>query len=335
MRALEAQIRAAQQQMRDAARRLGEMHRMDEARMRQQVQMDRGAGRRFMLRGDRVGLGVVVRTTSEESSAADGATLIAVSPGGPAEQAGLKAGDVITAINGFTLAHAAPVARRVSPGDAADDDDDEDEMDSDEESMPAVALIREVHKLKDGDTVKLVYRRGKESRKATLTAKLLETRERFAYSFSGAPEIHIDPIVIPDVPDLPDFPPMAMPGTWNQFEMVTLNPDLGSYFSTNQGILVVRAPRGDKVSLKGGDVILKIRDQVPTSPTNAIRLMRSADPGEPVQLLVLRKGAKINLTTDASTLLSTPRAPRLPRSATPAAPPAPPPAPPEQPQQNL
>src|SRR5258706_8404427 len=149
MRALEEQLRAAQAQMRDAARRLAELSRSTNANQR-------FMGRRMVWLKDHAGLGVVVRTTSDDPAGLSGAPLQAVTPGGPADQAGLKTGDVITSINGVSLAGSSTHVHVTTK----DDDDDEDvEMGMDEESGPAGVLIREVQKLKDGDKVKVEYRR--------------------------------------------------------------------------------------------------------------------------------------------------------------------------------
>jgi S1-C subfamily serine protease len=103
-------------------------------------------------------------------------------------------------------------------------------------------------------------------------------------------------------------------------ELVSLNPDLGSYFSTDHGVLVVRAPSDAETGLRGGDVILKIGDEAPTTPANAIRMLRSSDSDEPVRLLVLRKGEKVTVATKS--LMA-----RRPLREAPPAPPTPPAAP--------
>ena len=68
-----------------------------------------------------------------------------------------------------------------------------------------------------------------------------------------------------------------------------LNPDLGDYFGTREGVLVVRAPEDSTLSLKGGDVILSIGGRKPSSPEQAMRILRSYDTDETVTLDVMRK----------------------------------------------
>ena len=41
-------------------------------------------------------------------------------------------------------------------------------------------------------------------------------------------------------------------------ELATISPQLGSYFGTDKGVLVVRAPTDGALKLEDGDVILAI-----------------------------------------------------------------------------
>src|SRR6266566_4826683 len=74
-----------------------------------------------------------------------------ITPGGPAEKAGLKAGDVITRFKGTAL------------GGATSEDD--------ERSGPGMKLIDLAHALDPGDTVQVEYRRGSDARKVTIVAE--------------------------------------------------------------------------------------------------------------------------------------------------------------------
>lgn len=86
-----------------------------------------------------VGIGVTVQAREE----GDGAEVIRVENGGPAQEAGLAAGDVLTAVDGVSLAGA---------------------------SMEEVAgLVRG----EEGSTVRLTYRRGGRSRTVTVTRRMV------------------------------------------------------------------------------------------------------------------------------------------------------------------
>src|SRR5690348_12663700 len=97
--------------------------------------------------GDNRGrIGVVVRTEANEESDKVGAQIEGVTPGGPADKAGLKVGDIITKFSGTALA-----------GLKGEDDD---------ESGPGHKLVTLARKLEPGDTVRLEYRRGSDTKQA-------------------------------------------------------------------------------------------------------------------------------------------------------------------------
>ena len=52
-------------------------------------------------------------------------------------------------------------------------------------------------------------------------------------------------------------------GPWADMELATLTPQLGSYFGTEKGVLVVRAPKEPGFPLEDGDVILAIEAASP------------------------------------------------------------------------
>jgi S1-C subfamily serine protease len=77
--------------------------------------------------------------------------------------------------------------------------------------------------------------------------------------------------------------------------LVSVNPDLGAYFGTERGLLVVRASGEADFKLKAGDVILKIGDQQLSTPTEAVRLIRTYEPGQTMEVEVLRQKQKQTL----------------------------------------
>src|SRR5712691_2691732 len=101
--------------------------------------------RAFMMSDHRGRIGVVVKTDASPETDKTGAKIEGVTPGGPADKAGLKVGDVITKLRGTSLA-----------GVPSDDED---------ESGPGKKLIELAHKLEPGDTVEVEFRRGTDSKK--------------------------------------------------------------------------------------------------------------------------------------------------------------------------
>jgi len=226
----------------------------------------------FSFNDNRGRIGVVVKTTPDDADDKLGARIEAVTPGGPAEKAGLKAGDIITRLNGTALG-----------GVAAENDD---------ESGPGMKLIELARALDPGDTVQVDYRRGSDSRKATLVADEVEW-----HGMTTNIEI---PKMEGMLPRIEGWAPgqfeWSFGRPWGGIELVSLNPDLSEYFGTREGVLVVRAPEDSALALKGGDVILAIGGRKPTSPEHAMRILRSYDAGETVTIDVQRKQKRTTLS---------------------------------------
>jgi C-terminal processing protease CtpA/Prc len=83
-----------------------------------------------------------------------------------------------------------------------------------------------------------------------------------------------------------------------------LTEQLGSYFGTQTGVLVVRAGAGAPFGLQDGDVILAVDGRVPTDGQHLAGILRSYRPGERVKLQVQRQRKAINLDTTAPALRS-------------------------------
>ena len=229
----------------------------------------------FAFNDKRGRIGVIVDTRANTTGDKVGARIEGITPGGPAEKAGLKAGDVITRFNGTALG-----------GTAAEDDED---------SGPGMKLIELARELEPGDTVQVDYRRGTDIKKATLVAQDLEMGRRIevgespGFNFDGFKDM------------FPGEPGSELVWTgfrspWGGIELVKLNPDLGDYFGTREGVLVVSAPADSSLALKGGDVITAIGGRKPASPMQAMRIIRSYDPGESVTIDILRKQKRVTVT---------------------------------------
>jgi PDZ domain-containing protein len=228
----------------------------------------------FSFSGNHGRIGVLVNTVADSASDRYGARVDAVTPGGPAEKAGLKAGDIITRFNGKPLAR----------GSSEDVDEDE--------SAPGHRLVELAHDLDPGDTVKIEYRRGTETKSATLVAD-----EGRAFAFDGMGPMMRGEMEMPKMPfmlgDGDEHMNMGMGAfcmgdAWCELDLVTVNSDLGDYFGTKEGVLVVKAPADSGLPLKGGDVILSIGGRKPTSPSHAMRILRSYDAGETVSIEIMR-----------------------------------------------
>ena len=238
----------------------------------------------FVTSDNRGRLGVLVNSAANADSDKIGARLEGVTPGGPAEKAGLQAGDIITKFNGTPLAGLV----------AADED----------ESGPGMKLVQLAHKLEPGDTVKIDYRRGAETKTATIVAQDVEP----SWSMTGPgvmamprievnPDMHMGPMTGMLAPSAKmDGFSFCFGDSWCDLDLVSLNAELGSYFGTSDGVLVVKSSADSALPLKGGDVILTIGGRKPTSPSHAMRILRSYDVGETVSIDVMRKQKRITVS---------------------------------------
>ena len=190
-----------------------------------------------------------------------GARVNGVSPGGAAAEAGVKAQDVIVAID------AKPVTT----------------------DRDLVSVMKDVE---PGQKVALDLRRDGKPLKVTVVARPMD-QVFFARRAMVVPGVQ----PLPPIPPLPPLPPMAgMAGHghrwllegWSDAELVSVTPGLGRYFGTDKGVLVARAPSDSTLGLQDGDVIVAIGGREPQNGSHAMRILRSYQPGELVEIRVLR-----------------------------------------------
>jgi len=190
-----------------------------------------------------------------------GVEVLSVSPGGAAAEAGLKANDVLTDINGTALKR---------DGDAS----------------AREKLLRAMRKVKPGDTVTISYRRDNKALKGSLVAQPL--RDRF-FTMALPPGAGIAAM-----PRMPDFVFMRGEGVFGSAELVPMTPKLGQYFGTETGLLVVRAPDDSRLKLEDGDVIVDIDGRTPSNASHALRILSSYQAGEKLKLNVLRMKKRVS-----------------------------------------
>jgi S1-C subfamily serine protease len=218
--------------------------------------------RRLRLEGRRAMLGVSIE------QAEDGVLVAGVTPGGPAAEAAVSSGDVITAINGIDVSGPDGVRR----------------------------LVDEMGNVAPGDEVPLVLMRDGEQRAVNVTATEFSVR-RYVFGYGD----HEPNVVIEDDRDGDvrlgggRWSRLLHMGRWADMELVELTPGLGSYFGTEEGLLVVRAPRDESLQLEDGDVILRIGAREPRDTGHAMRILRSFEEGETLALEILRKQRKRTL----------------------------------------
>ena len=253
-----------------------------------------------------------IETTGEHSSRpmlgvlisdyerSDGIKLVGVTPEGGASEAGLEAGDLLVAVNGYRL-------------DAGDNS-----MHELKNAMDTVTA---------GDTVAVEYLRDDVLRTAEITT---QTRGEFAVKMGRDFEIDID-IDVSELEDLqqleqlealealkeleslgslgqlgvlgalgdPEFVAMlAEAGMENVVKLEDVSGDLAGYFGVDEGVVVMAVP--DESELKAGDVLLSLAGSDVDSAQGAAKAITKADGDTAAE--VLRNQRRLELTIAEGTL---------------------------------
>ena len=250
---LEKRLEDAQQRLEAAAREVAELSaKAGGPQAMQDFAFMLAAPRRAML-------GVNLGGTEPNGG---GVRVNGVSPGGAAAEAGVKAEDVIVAID------AKPV-------------------------MTGRDLVTVMQDVEPGQKVALELRRDGKPVKVTVVARPMDP---VFIAGSGMPGVMMVPGVAPAPPIgvISGMADMAGHGHhwllqgWSDAELVSVTPGLGRYFGTDKGVLVARAPSDSALGLQDGDVIVAIGGREPQSGSHAMRILRSYQPGESVEIRVLR-----------------------------------------------
>ncbi len=239
-------------------------------------------------------LGVNINTRSGATDSI-GALIHSVSPNGPADKAGIQSGDIITTVNGQSL-----LTAPAEPGGA-------------NSSLSGLRLIEMVARLQPNDTVAVELRRGGSTMRVTLVTEpppyyvrswqspdgrrgyafgtdsfavdgdtgLMETARRRQDALRAFRE---------GLPRVPLLPPLL------ELEVTSLNPDLGEYFGSTEGILVISAPARSALGLRGGDVVLAVDGRKPTSPGHLLRILGTYETDEGIRFTIMRNQRRVTVT---------------------------------------
>jgi hypothetical protein len=348
------ELRAAREELRTLTRRIAELS----ARLGPEAGSHAYAFR-YLADADRAMIGIVLGADG------DAVVLAGVTPGGPAEKAGLRAGDRIVAINGQRIDGARPGASGGLERALADD----------QRVEIARGLIGE---LEAGDKVRLTYERGGKPADVTIDA---ERRASWDWPmFAGNVELppfefalphdfdkRVEVIVADSEHAAADARRAAERardemrrvqrevrrdvehdavrevrrvallggGFWN-LRLAPLNPQLGKYFGSDQGVLVLENGGDVLPEIEAGDVILSIAGHKTESSSEAMRVLREQEPGSAVNIELLRqKKRRVQVVTAPRQRpfeLLFPLPPEPPEPPTPPPAPQAPPTPPAPPQ---
>jgi hypothetical protein len=292
---------------------------------------------RYLGHPDRAMIGVVL------GADAHGVRISAVTPDGPAARAGLREGDVITAIDGKALAK-------------GEDD--------------ALADARErLSGLKDADTVRIAYRRGARDGTVSIAAERREAwnwpalmgadpehpflprdfneriradveRARAEASRAGHEQAllrgDLERVRAAGRANAQDMREAVARGRaalraampWWGLNLAPVNAGLGRYFGTDRGALVIAADDAALPGLHAGDVITGVAGEPVARPEDALRALRDQPAGRQVRIDVLRDHRAVALELKSPEFKSIFELPPLPPAppeapAAPAAPAAP------------
>jgi C-terminal processing protease CtpA/Prc len=214
-------------------------------------------------------LGVSVASIERDGEIAEeGLRIAAVTPGSPAEEAGLRSGDILLAI---------------------------DDIELDDGVENSNQLTEYLGGIEPGETVDIEFRRGDETRTVEVTTSEFSPRH-FAFRFGPEGDTRTYAFTAPGMPDMPRAPRAPRPPVfldmmtgWADMELVPVSESLGKYFGVESGLLVVRAPEKGDTELRDGDVILKIGEREPQGVGHALRILRSYSAGEEVAIEIIRE----------------------------------------------
>jgi hypothetical protein len=249
----------AERQLEEAARQIAELSSQNLPRM---VEIET----RVIDLMDKPRLGVTIGGKDSEGPV-EGVSILGVTPGSAAADAGLRSGDV---------------------------------------------LLDFMRGVEEGDKLSIEYLRDGNVGLVEVEPRIVKGRayawfgDGGNFSMPNVPNIHM----APDTGKGFQFVVPFFGGSWGDMELVELNEGLGRYFGTDTGLLVVNAPSAEAFKLQDGDVIMSIDDREPTSIGHAMRILGSYQPGEELELKIMRdkrrQTLKIELPDDRTGLVAPP-----------------------------
>jgi hypothetical protein len=304
------QMREMSRKMADLSAKLGEVG-------------PRAYAYRYIGDTDRAMIGVVFSDTDKPR----GLRVDAVTPGGPAEKAGMRHGDVVVSIDGKPLAQGSDGAvswplrdlkidQQVKLGLVRDGKDVDVTVKAERREPYNFAFAFGDNDMKDlGKLDKLDALNGKfgEDFERRVQVQVEQAVERAKIAEKAGEKAH----------RLVERYNFSMP--WWGLNLASLNSDLGGYFGTDHGVLVLSTDDSLK-ALKSGDVLLDIDGSKVERPEDAFRLLREPPAGKDVKVQVMRQHKPLTLSMKTPEFKSI-FVPPPPAPAPPAPPPPPPPPP--------
>jgi S1-C subfamily serine protease len=258
---IERKMEQAEKRLEQATREISELS----MQLNGQPWMGFGASRALLG----INVGAPMSGTADRTG---GVRILSVSPGGPADVAGLKANDVIVSFQGK-------------------------ELRGDPTHTPRQQLIALMRDVGPDAPVTVGFQREGKLQTAQVVPKSLTgfVDESVTRGLQGLGESLKG---LDSLKDLGSMMGIRDSSGFGSAEFVDLTPDLGRYFGTSKGLLVVRAPKDQRLELQDGDVILDIDGRIPTSGSHALQILNSYRAGETLKLHIMRQQKRIELPVE-------------------------------------
>ena len=192
--------------------------------------------------------------------AARGAEVVSVEEDGPAEQAGIRAGDVLLSYNGENIVGAQQLGRLVA-------------------ETPA------------GRKVTMQYSRAGKVESTTVTTGAPRAAN---FTVPGGPGFDIPDLQNFTIPDIPN-PMLIWKNSALGIEGESVDSQLAHYFGVKRGVLIRSVEKGspaEKAGLRAGDVITAIGDREVSAPRDVSSFMRSTRYGKKTIAVALTRDRK-------------------------------------------
>ncbi len=304
---LRAEMEEAREQLDDAAQRVAKLSRKMAGGEVARVVKRMSVGRRKAMLGVRI----------DDAKDGEGVRIQSVTPDGPAERAGVKAGDLLHSINSVDLTTG-------SSSEAIED------------------LLKTLRELEPNDVAALSLRRdGRPLNVDVTTESVAKALPRFgAYTDSegnlkhvgemleklaiNLPNIHADIDIdgeisrfnfdageIEDLKQLPkrleeamgklsgSGPVIAMlggsSGLGHKFRFAPVTQGLGNYFGVDRGVLLTAVPDDDALGMQEGDVLLSVNGKAVNSRHDLNAAFARAEEGENLTVELVRQRESLTL----------------------------------------
>jgi S1-C subfamily serine protease len=264
---IEHKMEQAEKRLEQATREISELS----MQLNRQPWMGFGASRALLG----INVGVPMPGTTDRTS---GVRILSVSPGGPADVAGLKANDVIVSFQGK-------------------------ELRGDQTHTPRQQLLALMRDVGPDSPVAVEFQREGKLQRTQIVPKSLTgfVDQSVTRGLQGLGESMKGLDSLKDLESLKDLGSimgMRDSSGFGSAEFLDLSPDLGRYFGTSKGLLVVRAPKDQRLELQDGDVILDIDGRIPTSGSHALQILNSYRAGETLKLHIMRQQKRVELPVE-------------------------------------